>query len=381
MDDLKALRARIDKIDDGIIDLFRTRMETAGQIAACKRESGVGVLNQSREREVLARVTGRCGQEFESYAKLLYQTIFEVSRSYQNRLLVDDSAFSARVEAAVANTPTLFPTKATVACQGVEGAYSQVACDKLFSLPSILYFRQFDGVFQAVQSGMCRYGILPIDNSSNGSVGRVYDLMRNYRFHIVRSIRLCVRHSLLAKPGVALADVKEIFSHEQAIGQCSAYLKDLRGVKVTVCENTAAAARMVAESDRRDIAAISSAHCAGLYGLSVLSDRVQNSENNYTRFICIGKDLEIYPGANRISLMLSTSHRPGSLYELLSKFAALGINLTKLESRPLPGSDFEFVFYFDMEASVLSQDVRKMLAELEAAPELFVFLGNYQEVS
>ena len=337
--------------------------------------------NRSREREVLSRVTDRAGEDIESYAKLLYQTIFEVSCSYQNRLLVDDSDFSARIETAVANTPALFPTKAVVACQGVEGAYSQQACDKLFSLPSILYFRQFDGVFQAVQSGMCRYGILPIDNSSNGSVGRVYDLMRNYKFHIVRSIRLCVRHSLLAKQGVQLSDVKEIFSHEQAIGQCSAFLKELRNVKVTVCENTAVAARMVAESDRRDIAAISSVHCAELYGLSVLAEHVQNSENNYTRFICIGKELEIFPGANRISLMLSAAHRPGSLYELLSKFAALGINLTKLESRPLPGSDFEFVFYFDMEASVLSPEVRKMLAELEASPELFVFLGNYQEVN
>lgn len=379
--ELQTLRTRIDEIDDQITDLFRARMETAKEIAACKHSSGIGVRNRSREREVLSRVTDRAGEEFESYAKLLYQTIFEVSCSYQSRLLVDDSGFTARIEAAVERTPALFPTKAVVACQGVEGAYSQQACDKLFSLPSILYFRQFDGVFQAVQSGMCRYGILPIDNSSNGSVGRVYDLMRNYQFHIVRSIRLCVRHSLLAKQGVQFGDVKEIFSHEQAIGQCSAFLKELKGVKVTVCENTAAAARMVAESDRRDIAAISSAHCAELYGLNVLSDHVQNSENNYTRFICIGKELEIFPGANRISLMLSTSHRPGSLYELLSKFAALGVNLTKLESRPLPGSDFEFVFYFDMEASVLSAEVRKMLAELEASPELFVFLGNYQEVN
>lgn len=379
--ELQTLRARIDEIDDQMIDLFRARMETAKEIAACKQSSGIGVRNRSREREVLSRVTDRAGEDIESYVKLLYQTIFEVSCSYQNRLLVDDSDFSARIEAAAANTPALFPTKAVVACQGVEGAYSQQACDKLFSLPSILYFRQFDGVFQAVQSGMCRYGILPIDNSSNGSVGRVYDLMRNYKFHIVRSIRLCVRHSLLAKQGVQLGDVKEIFSHEQAIGQCSAFLKELRNVKVTVCENTAVAARMVAESDRRDIAAISSVHCAELYGLSVLDEHVQNSENNYTRFICIGKELEIFPGANRISLMLSTSHRPGSLYELLSKFAALGINLTKLESRPLPGSDFEFVFYFDMEASVLSPEVRKMLAELEASPELFVFLGNYQEVN
>ena len=378
--ELKDLRTRIDSIDDQIIDLFRARMDIAREIAASKRESGVAVLNRSREREVLSRVTERVGEGYESYAKLLYQTIFAVSRSCQNRLIGDGGDFAAKIRAAAANTPALFPAKAVVACQGVEGAYSQQACDKLFSLPSILYFRQFDGVFQAVESGMCRYGILPIDNSSNGSVGRVYDLMRNYRFHIVRSIRLCVRHSLLAKPGTALSDVKEIFSHEQAIGQCSAFLKEQKGAKVTVCENTAVAARMVAESDRRDVAAISSAHCAELYGLEVLSDRVQNSENNYTRFICIGKEMQIFPGANRISLMLSTAHRPGSLYELLSKFASLGVNLTKLESRPLPGSDFEFVFYFDMEASVLSEDVLSMLSELAASPDLFVFLGNYQEV-
>lgn len=378
--ELKDLRTRIDHIDDQLIDLFRARMDVSSEIAASKRESGAAVWNRSRERKVLNRVTERVGEGYENYAKLLYQTIFAVSRSCQNRLLGNDGDFAKRIRAAAANTSALFPSKAVVACQGVEGAYSQQACDKLFSLPSILYFRQFDGVFQAVESGMCRYGILPIDNSSNGSVGRVYDLMRNYRFHIVRSIRLCVRHSLLAKPGTALSDVKEIVSHEQAIGQCSAFLKEQKGVKVTVCENTAAAARMVAESDRRDIAAISSAHCAALYGLDVLSDHVQNSENNYTRFICIGKDLEIFPGANRISLMLSTAHRPGSLYELLSKFAAIGVNLTKLESRPLPGSDFEFVFYFDMEASVLSEDVLSMLSELAASPDLFVFLGNYQEV-
>lgn len=137
---------------------------------------------------------------------------------------------------------------------------------------------------------------------------------------------------------------------------------------------------MVAESDRRDIAAISSVPCAHLYGLEVIEDKVQNNDNNYTRFICISKNLEIYPGANKISLMLSTSHRPGALYGLIAKFAVLGINLTKLESRPIPGSDFEFIFYFDLDASVLSPEVVTMLGELEASPELFVFLGNYAEV-
>lgn len=378
--ELKELREKFDTIDDQIVDLFVERMKTSAQIAKIKRENGLAVRNASREREVLEHVMERAGDGLETYAKFLYQTMFEVSRSYQHRLLDDTGEFARQIRAAAERTPALFPQKGTVACQGVEGAYSQQACDRLFAMPRILYFRHFDGVFQAVQSGMCQYGVLPIENSSYGSVAQVYDLMRNHKFHIVRSIKLCVRHALLAKHGVALEDVKEIFSHEQALGQCSAYLKAYPEIKVTVCENTAAAARMVAESGRRDIAAISSVHCAALYGLHVLESKVQNNDNNYTRFICISKDLEIYPGANKISLMLSTQHRPGALYSLLAKFAALGINLTKLESRPIPGSDFEFIFYFDMEASVMSDTVLSMLSELMVEPDVFVFLGNYSEV-
>ena len=378
--ELKELRAKFDGIDDKIIELFVQRMKTSGQIAAVKRKNGLAILNSSREREVLDHVMERAGDGMELYAKLLYQTMFEVSRYYQHWLLDDTSEFMHEIRAAAERTPALFPQKGVVACQGVEGAYSQQACDKLFAMPRIMYFRHFDGVFQAVQSGMCKYGILPIENSSYGSVAQVYDLMRNHKFYIVRSIKLCVRHALLAKHGVRLQDVKEVFSHEQAIGQCSAYLKAHPEIKITICENTAVAARMVAESDRKDIAAISSVHCAQLYGLHVLEERVQNNDNNYTRFICISKDLEIYPGANKISLMLSARDRPGALYSVLAKFAALGVNLTKLESRPLPGSDFEFIFYFDMEATVLSDAVLKMLSELMAEPDVFVFLGNYAEV-
>ncbi len=378
--DLEKLRSQIDTIDDQITDLFTERMDLSKEIAGCKKDSGLGVMNVSREREVISRVTARAGADMESYVRVLYQTIFEASRSYQTHLLAGDGEFAQKIQQAIENTPSLFPTRGTVACQGVEGAYSQQACDKLFAMPNTMYFRHFEGVFQAVSSGLCNYGILPIENSSNGTVGEVYDLMRNYKFHIVRSIKLCVRHSLLAKKGVTLQDVTEIYSHEQAIGQCSEFLKGLKNVKINICENTAAAAKMVAESDRRDIAAISSVPCAQLYGLEVIEDKVQNNDNNYTRFICISKNLEIYPGANKISLMLSTSHRPGALYGLIAKFAVLGINLTKLESRPIPGSDFEFIFYFDLDASVLSPEVVTMLGELESSPELFVFLGNYAEV-
>ena len=243
-----------------------------------------------------------------------------------------------------------------------------------------MYCKRFEGVFQAIQSGLCEYGVLPIENSSYGSVNEVYDLMRKYRFYIVRSIHLKIDHRLLAKNGVKLADVKEIVSHEQAIGQCGAFLKNLKDVKITVFSNTAEAAQYVAASDRTNLAAISSPACAALYGLSVLSDTVSDSDSNFTRFICIAKDLQIYPGANRMSLMLNVRHTPGALYAMIAKFAALGLNLTKIESRPIAGTDFEFMFYFDLDASVYAPEALQLLCELDAGPEPFTYLGSYSEL-
>jgi len=378
--DLAELRNNINELDEQMVNLFCRRMEIAGEIAQYKEKNNVPVLDSSREREVLARVTDLAGESMEDYVRVLYSTLFDLSRSYQTTLKVSETELMQEILKSAEQTDRLFPKKGIVACQGVEGAYSQIACDKLFQVPSIMYFRTFEGVFQAVSSGMCQYGVLPIENSSYGSVNGVYDLMHQYNFHIIRSIKLHIDHNLLSKPGTKLSDITEIVSHEQAIGQCSKFLAQLPNVKVTVCENTAEAAKLVANSPRNDIAAISSHNCAQLYGLSVLKEHVQDRENNYTRFICIAKDLCIYPGANRISLMFSVSHKPGALYNMIAKFSALGVNLTKLESRPIPGRDFEFLFYFDLEASVWSDKVVKLIGELSKSNELFVFLGCYSEI-
>ena len=376
---LEEIRKDIDKVDSQIADLFKERMALSLDIAKAKQEGNLPVVNASREKEILHRISNEVGEPLDGYARILFNTLFDLSRSYQNNYLSRVSDIGERIEKALEETPKLFPKKAVVACQGVEGSYSQAACEKLFEVPSTMYFNSFEGVFNAVEKGLCQYGILPIENSSYGSVGTGYDLMRNYNFHIVKSIRLRINHSLLAKPGTKLKDVKEIFSHEQAIGQCGEFLKTLKDVKITICENTARAAKMVAESERDDVAAICSRDCMELYGLESLNNNIQVSDNNYTRFICISKNLEIYPGANKISLMLTLPHRPSSLYHMIAKFAALGVNLTKLESRPVPGSDFEFMFYFDMEASVYSPELVNLLGQLENQPELFVFLGSYSE--
>lgn len=376
---LEDIRKEINAVDDQIIDLFRQRMNLALEVAKSKKETGTPVLNRTREKEILLHVSDELGEPLEGYGRILFNTLMDLSRSYQNIYLNNVSNIGDRIEQALEDTPKLFPKKAVVACQGVQGSYSQSACEKLFEVPNTIFFNSFEGVFNAVDKGLCQYGILPIENSTYGSVGTVYDLMRSYNFHIVKSIRLRISHNLLAKPGTKMSDVKEIFSHEQAIGQCGEFLKGLKDVKITVCENTARAAKMVAESNRTDVAAICSRDCIELYGLESINNNIQISDNNYTRFICISKKLEIYPGANKVSLMLSVPHQPNALYHMISKFSSLGINLTKLESRPIPGSDFEFMFYFDMEASVYSPEFISLLGQLENQPELFVFLGSYSE--
>ncbi|HBL85438.1 MAG: chorismate mutase [Clostridiales bacterium GWF2_38_85] len=377
---LDEYRAKIDNIDDSMCELFEDRMHIATEIAEYKKKNDLPVLNRTREREIINRVTKNQSDELAGYTKILFTTLFDLSRSYQNRHMARESELARKIKNALENTPKELPKQATVACQGMEGAYSQIVADRLFARPSIMYMSSFRGVFQAVDKNLCKYGILPIENSLYGSVTEVYDLMKEYNFHIAKGVRLQVNHTLLALPNTDLSKITEIYSHEQALGQCSIFLGNLKNVKITVCENTASAAKLVADSGRHDIAAISSKSCAELYGLSVLKEDIQNSHNNHTRFICISKGLEIYPGANKTSLMLTLPHRPGALYNMMAKFSALGLNLTKIESRPIPGRDFEFMFYFDMEASIYTEEVITLLAELEGAPEQFVFLGSYSEI-
>ncbi|WP_455580510.1 bifunctional chorismate mutase/prephenate dehydratase [Dysosmobacter sp.] len=377
--EISEIREQINAVDDQLLQLFLQRMTLSEEVAAYKNEHHQPILNKQREREILAKVAERSGDK-ERYAYHLFSTLFELSRSRQAELISSPTRVKAQVDASLAAGSEVFPQTGLVACQGVEGANSQVACDRILPRGSIVYVKSFEAVFSAVESGLCKFGVVPIENSSNGSVRAIYDLIQRKKFSIVRSTRLCIRHELLALPGVQMEDITEIYSHEQAIGQCSKFLNGLNGVRVIPCDNTAVAAKMVAQSGSRHAAAISSHPCAGLYGLACVNDDIQDSDNNYTRFICITKEPTIYAGANRISLIIACDNKPGALYEILSKLAALGINMTKLESCPVTGRNFEFIFFLELEASVHEPGVLPMLEELERSCQNFQFLGSYAEV-
>ena len=380
MKPLDHLRTKIDDIDQQLVNLFIARMKVSEEVAQYKKDNHIPILDSGRERQLLAKVAEQAGEDYANYTESLFRTIMAASRSYQNLKTGTPSKTYSTIQNALESTPNLFPQRPMVACQGVEGAYSQIACDSIFKSPTILYFNSFEHVIRAVEGGMCQYGILPIENSTAGSVNTIYDLMTAHNFSIVRSARLKISHNLLAQHGTKKDEIREIFSHEQAINQCAEYLSTLRGVKITIVQNTAMAAKMVAESDRTDIAALSSRFCGEHYGLNIVESNVQDQDNNYTRFICISKNPEIYPGADRTSLMMTLPHKPGSLHHTLSKFYTHGVNLRKLESRPLPDREFEFMFYFDIETSIYAPEMEALFRDLEAESEEFRYLGSYQEV-
>ena len=377
---LEESRAAIDRIDREMVRLFCERMRVSSDVAAYKRAVGKAVTDPARERALLAKVSELAGPEMENYVRTLYATVLAVSKARQHEVLGTSTELENEIVTAQKSTPALFPTRAKVACQGVEGAYSLKAAEKLFACPEVSFYRSFENVFDAIERGECRYGVLPIENSTAGSVTQIYDLMSCHHFYIVRALRLKVEHCLLVKSGTAKNEIKEVVSHQQALSQCARYLSEMPGVKATPFPNTAKAAEFVQNSDRSDLAAIANRDCADLYGLSVLESDIQDNDNNYTRCICISKTPEIYPGADKTSIVLTVPHKPGSLSRLLTQIDAMHINLTKLESRPIPGHDFEFLFYFDLESPIESPALLRLLGELESTSEQFRYLGTYREV-
>ena len=375
--DLLDIRTEIDKIDDELVELYVKRMALSKEVGKVKAQSSKGAHDGKRESEILYRLSKKTPDELKHYLKELYDTVFYTSKAYQSRFLKENSQTKAKLDEIVANGLEGFPVDATVACQGVYGANSGLAVQKFFEISSVTYFKTFEGVFNAVEKGLCEYGVLPIENSTAGSVLEVYDLIKKHNFYIVKSVKMQIDHCLCSLTG-NLSDIKTVVSHPQALSQCSNALKEM-GVTTEISENTAIAAKKISELGDISMGVLCSRECASAYGLKIVSESLQNSQKNYTRFICIAKDLRVFKGADKISVMTSLAHTPGALHKVLARFYAFGLNLTKIESRPIEGSDFEFTFYFDFDADVTDSEVRNLIGELENTSLKFTLLGCYKE--
>ena len=356
------------RLDDEIARLFKLRMDLAATAPASPAE----------ERETVSRAADIVGKGLERDMKILFTTIFGMAKARRRAAAGGASELVEAIRKAAAEGRD-FTSKAVVACPGTEGSYAQIAASTMFEIPTILFFSSFEGVFEAVEKGLCPYGILPIENSAAGSVAQVYDLMVKHRFHIVRSVRVKIDHVLLGRRGAKLGDIRQVVSHPHALTQCAAFLKAHPAMTSAPGSNTAVAAKELAAGGPMDRAVIASRACAELYGLDILAEGIADASYNYTRFICISRQMEITRDASKFGIMLSLPHRPGSLNGIIAKFAAVGVNLTKLESRPIPGMDFEFRFTFEFEAAPTNPDVLALLSELSQDPEIehFTFLGAY----
>lgn len=370
---LRPVRDDIDRIDKQLLPLFLERMECSARVAQIKEAHGIPVYNAQREQEILRRVKAEAG-DMGDWAAAFYAAIMAISRESQHKSLESSDEL---LRLAAAAPKQIEKEGKKIRCQGVPGAYSHQAALRFFGEGSSISFcPQFADVFAAIESGEADYGVVPMENSAAGSVSEVYSLIMKYKFYIVGAVNVFVRHCLCAKEG---AQVKNVLSHPQALLQCSEYIRS-HGYERREFSNTAAAAKFVAESDDNSLAAICSVEAAKKYGLHILEENIQDSRNNHTRFAIISKEAVLEESADKISLCFSIPHTTGSLARTLDRFSQAGFNLTKIESRPIRDSNFEYEFYLDFTENLHSEGVLSLLASLSREMQSFAFLGNYCEI-
>lgn len=370
-------RAHIDRIDSQLLPLFLERLQCGERVARLKREVGAPVLNPQREREILDRVRQRAGEQGDS-AAAFYQAVMSITRACEHGLLEQDSPLRELERTARRELPRPI---GRVVCQGVRGAYSHQAARCLFGGAPIEFVPEFSQVFAQVDAGAL--GVVPVENSAAGSVTAVYDLILRYRFFIVGAVDVKIEHCLAV---AGEGPLTKVISHPQALSQCSEYIA-ARGLQAEAFSNTAAAAQFVARQRPAGVGAICSREAAQRYGLTILEQGVQNAKNNTTRFVAVSKEPVLPEDANKISLCFALPHTTGSLHSVLQRFALVGLNLTKIESRPLPGSSFtpegsfEYDFYLDFTGSIHSPETLELICALNAELPRFSFLGNYSELA
>lgn len=356
MDELQKARAEIDEVDAQLAALFCRRMDAVKQVAAYKHKHGMVVLDAAREEEVVRKSSMRLGgkkEEYGAYYEDFVRYLMGISRAMQRRLIGSD----------------------TIAYQGVPGAFSHIALKRLFPHSAQKNCKTFAEVVKAVESGEAAYGILPFENSYAGDVSEVLDLcFAHAGIRVWEMYDLPVVQNLLGVPGASLSGVTTVLSHPQALWQCDAYLKQL-GVKTREAENTAAAAKEVAEKNDPSLGAIASQETAGLYGLQVLAGHINQSETNTTRFIVIGR--ECRAAGNRFSLLFTVDHKAGALARVMRIIGENGFNMECIKSRPMKDCPWEYYFYAELVGDIAAAGTQTLLHELEAVCRTVRLLGVY----
>lgn len=383
MAELEDLRRQIDEIDRQIVPLYERRMDICRRVGEYKLAHNLPVLDAGREREVLADKTAVVKDTtLKPYLTALYEQIMAQSRLIQTKLMHGWSPAKERsyqdYRAAIGVAGWL-PETNRVIYQGKPGAYGEEAtiryfgegCDRTSA-------RTFEGVFIAIREGLGGFGVLPLENSSTGSINDVYDLLAKYGCYIIGETTVHVEHCLLAPKGASLGSITDVYSHEQGFFQCREFLSTFPQWQQNVEKNTAASAKLVAESGDVSKAAIASSRAAKLYGLDILAERINDNRNNYTRFVVVAEKPCFMDGADKVSVVFTIPHTEGSLHRILSVFASNGLNLLKLESRPIPGRSWEYTFFADFSGNLCGEGMDDIIHQLIDETLSFRILGNYR---
>ena len=373
--DLSEIRKNIDSIDDQLLELFRQRMELTCQVAQYKAAHNMVVFQSEREKAIIRSVRDRSPDDLKSSAEFLFTNIMDISKCRQNNAITPAVEIPHRTE---------IKQGATVAVQGISGAYGHAAAVRLFPDGKMDFHASFAEVFEAVENGSADYGVVPVENSTAGEVTANMELLEKHSVYINRTVTVPCTHVLAAKHGVKSEDIRIIFGHEQAIRQCSEYIASRQSLTVIPYANNAMAAQMVAENRSSELGCICSRECAEMHGLDVVEPAIAADPNNATRFICFSKEMEVYDGADTVAVSVSLPHISGSLYRMLTKFAVNELDLTKIQSKPLPleyrTEDNEFMFYLEFSGNISQPVVLRLLNNFGTEYTYFRLHGNFLEV-
>ncbi len=373
--DLKESREKIDKIDKKIAELFEERMKVSTDVAAYKRSTGKKVFDPVREEEKLKVLRELADSEFNKTGiEDLFRQIMSISRKYQYQVLGTSDSFRQVFKQAES-----FDVDADtrVVCFGEHGAYTEQAMEEVFGKNiTAINKNTFKEVMETVANGEAKFGVLPIENTSTGGITDIYDLLLNYDITIVAEHVVKVEQALMGLKGAKLEDIKTVYSHQQGIMQCSKFFENYPGILTKTYASTSAAAKKVSEDADPSQAAIASTRAAGIFGLDIIKEQINHESMNYTRFIIISNQKIFLPDANKISLSFEIKHQAGSLYNMLSNFYYNGLNLTKIESRPIENRNWEYRFFVDIEGNLNQPEVGNALACINEFASKFKVLGN-----
>lgn len=373
--DLQESREQIDRIDRKIVELFEQRMEVAKEVAAYKINTGKQVFDKERELQKLEHVKQLAHNEFNQIGiNELFTQIMSISRKLQYSLIK-----SEKDELLFQKIQHLKMDDKKIVCFGTNASYTEQAMEEYFGT-EIDYFHatSFKEVMEALKTNKAQYGVLPIENSSTGGITDSYDLLMEYDNSIIGEHVIKVEQALLGLPGSKVEDLKKVYSHPQGIMQCAKFLEKHPSIETEEFTSTAGSAKKVLEDNQSSQGAIASVRAAAYYGLEVLQENISFEHNNSTRFIIISNQKCFFEDANKVSICFELPHESGTLYNMLSHFIYNNLNMTKIESRPIPGKTWEYRFFVEFEGNLMNPGVRNALRGIKEESSSFKILGNFR---